>query len=492
MDKHEFGRGVGACGLPHRLFTLMFSSVAALFLSVAGAAAQTQLLSGATLIDGQGGAIENGEILIEGDRITCMGALGDCPVPDGVTRHELIDHFITPGLVDAHVHFMQTGWLDGRPDGLNAPDVYPYAETVAELRADPGRWHRAYLCSGITAVYDVGGADWTVTDPHATDTDRPDRVHVKTAGPLQTYASARNRFFVVGPEEGDLFLPFDTDAQAEAGVAHVQNIGGQAIKIWFLHPPAARKAELDSRLLYVGELARKAGLPLIVHATELEQAKTALKAGASMLVHSVEDVAVDQEFLDLLQRNDAVYAPTLVVGQGWTRALASVVFAKPVSVDDPNNCVDEAILDRINHPDRMADALGGRMSVTQAMAQLQHVGRTAGIMAQNLRTVRDAGGRIVVATDAGNPLTVHGPSIYWEMEAMQAAGMRPDEIIEAATLAGAKAMDIDDQTGTLAPGKLADLIVMANDPREDVTNFRSLTHVMRKGVLKRQAELQVR
>ncbi|WP_412545287.1 hypothetical protein [Maricaulis sp. MIT060901] len=165
------------------------------------------VLSGATVINGDYW-IERASIVVRDSRIQCVGEPEACEYPEDADIIDLDGRFITPGLVDAHVHFAQTGWLDGRPDGLLAPDVHPYAETVGELRRNPDRWHAAYLCSGITAVYDVGGQAWTVTGEHATDTDRPDRVHVRAAGPLITHASARNRFFLgEGAADQPLFLP---------------------------------------------------------------------------------------------------------------------------------------------------------------------------------------------------------------------------------------------------------------------------------------------
>ena len=113
-------------------------------------------------------------------------------------------------------------------------------------------------------------------------------------------------------------------------------------------------------------------------------------------------------------------------------------------------------------------------------------------MADNLRRVRAAGATIVVATDAGNPLTFHGASIFGELEAMQAAGLSAADIVVMATRNGAQAMGRLKDFGTLEAGKLADLLVLAEDPRADVRAFRSLTHVMRGGRLHRQAELAQR
>jgi imidazolonepropionase-like amidohydrolase len=110
-------------------------------------------------------------------------------------------------------------------------------------------------------------------------------------------------------------------------------------------------------------------------------------------------------------------------------------------------------------------------------------------MAENLRRVHAAGRTVAAATDAGNPLTLHGPSLYQELEAMQAAGLSPAEIVVTATRNGALAMGRLNDFGTLEAGKLADLVVLTEDPRADVRAFRTVTHVMRGGRLHTVADL---
>ena len=73
--------------------------------------------------------------------------------------------------------------------------------------------------------------------------------------------------------------------------------------------------------------------------------------------------------------------------------------------------------------------------------------------ALNLKKMYDAGALIAVGTDAGNPGTLHGISIYDEMEAMQKAGISPNDLIVMATRNGAIAMDRIDDFGTLESGK---------------------------------------
>jgi imidazolonepropionase-like amidohydrolase len=471
------------------MIRLLLCGIAATVLA-GGSAAQTIALTGSTIIDGTGRApISNGVVVVRGDRLDCVGTAAQCPVPAGATRLDVTGRFLTPGLVDAHVHFSQTGWVDGRPDGLSAPDIYPYAATARALRANPARWYRSYLCSGITAVFDVGGHPWTTALPRAAEADSL-APHVRAAGPLITHAgrSALNL-----DEEIYTFLPMGTSAEVQAGVAKLQAMGSSAVKVWYLGPPTARREELDARMLEVGAAARAAGLDLIVHATGLREAKVALRAGAVLLVHSVEDQPVDQEFLDLLARNRAIYAPTLVVGRNATRASVSIALGVRVPVDDPGGCVDSATVAKIANVEPLRPLLPERLrSVEASFRRLENAGARGAVMAENLRRVHAAGGVIVAATDAGNPLTLHGPSIFDEMEAMQAAGLPAGEVVVMSTRNGARAMGREKDFGTLEAGKQADLLVLAENPLAEVRAFRSRTHVMRGGRLYPQRALAVR
>ena len=110
--------------------------------------------------------------------------------------------------------------------------------------------------------------------------------------------------------------------------------------------------------MQIGDLARDAGLDLIVHATGLREAKTALRAGAKFLVHSVRDEFVDDEFLNLLRANQAVYAPTLVVGRFSSRAMASIVLNEPHAIDDPNGCVDPGTVNKVNGTQVLQESCG--------------------------------------------------------------------------------------------------------------------------------------
>ena len=461
-----------------------------MLLTSSPAIAQTTALVGATVVDGTGRpGIPNAVVLVTRDRLTCVGTTAQCPVPAGATRVDVTGRFVTPGLVDAHVHFSQTGWFDGRPDAIDAHAVYPYAETARALRANPERWFRSYLCSGVTAVYDVGGHPWTTALPTRAEHDSM-APHVRAAGPLLTHAP---RAALRVDDEIYTFLPMNTSADVRASVATLEAMGASAVKVWYLPPPPDRQKELDARLMEVGAAARAAGLDLIVHATELRGAKAALKAGAVMLVHSVEDEPADDEFLALLQTTRAIYAPTLLVGRDAVRAFASIILGTRYPIDDPGRCVDSNTVSKTAAvaPLRLAIPDFTRAS-ERVLRGLDDADVRGAMMADNLRRVYATGATIVVGTDAGNPLVFHGASIFGEMEAMQAAGLPAAAVVVMATRNGAQAMGRLKDFGTLEAGKLADLLVLAEDPTQDVRAFRSLTHVMRGGRLYEQAKLAQR
>jgi imidazolonepropionase-like amidohydrolase len=119
----------------------------------------------------------------------------------------------------------------------------------------------------------------------------------------------------------------------------------------------------------------------------------------------------------------------------------------------------------------------------------ERIARQEEVMAANLAAVHRAGIPVAMGTDAGNPLTLHGPSVHAELEAMAAAGMSPAEVLVAATRNGARAMGLADELGTVEAGKSADLLVLAADPTASARAFRELRWVVRAGVPRRVEEL---
>ena len=446
-----------------------------------GAAPPPIAFIGATLVDGTGGApVRNAVVVMRDGRVACAGPRATCPVPPDADSVTAAGKWIIPGLVDTHVHFSQTGWVDGRPDALDLREQYPYDQVEADLHARPERFFRSYLCSGVTSVFDVGGYPWTL-DLQARTAQSSTAPRVLSAGPLLSTID----FWLNLPDQRQFIYMADEATVRQAVRAH-KAWGAAAMKVWYIMPPQPPDtARVSALVAAAGDEARKVGLPLIVHATGLWEAKDALRAGARVLVHSVWSAPVDDEFLALARRAGTIYVPTLMVPDGY-RQVAARRFERE---RQPLACVDPGTRARALATDSVAPA---KRPTTAALEQ--RTARTAQGLAQgqaNLKRVHDAGIPIAMGTDAGNPLTLHGASVFMELEAMQAAGLTPADVLVAATRTGARALGLD-STGTVTAGATADLLVLDADPLADIKNVRRIALVVRRGEVYTRRELEYR
>src|SRR5881398_3007880 len=436
-------------------------------------------LVGGTLVDGTGAApLANAVVVMRGGRIACAGSRGACPVPADADTVSAAGKWIIPGLIDAHVHFSKTGWVDGRPDALDLRDRYPYETVEAELHARPERFFRSYLCSGVTSVFDVGGYPWTLELQERTSrsTTAP---RVRAAGSLLSTID----FWLNLPDQRQFIYMADGATVRQAVRLH-KTWGAAAIKVWYIMPPQPPDTVRISTLMRAaGDEARKVGLPLIVHATGLWEAKDALRAGARVLVHSVWTAPVDDEFLTLARRQGTIYVPTLMVPDGY-RQVAARHFA---GERQPLACVDPATRARALATDTVAPAQ--RPSSAALEERTARTGRSFAQAQANLKRVHDAGIPVALGTDAGNPLTLHGASVFMELEAMQASGLAPRDVLVAATANAARALGLD-STGTVTAGAVADLVVLDADPLAEIRNVRRIALVVRRGEVYTRHELE--
>jgi len=434
---------------------------------------------GATLVDGTGATpVKNAVVVMREGRIACAGPRATCQVPADADTVSAVGKWLIPGLIDTHVHFSQTGWVDGRPDALDLRDRYPYETVEADLHARPERFFRSYLCSGVTSVFDVGGYPWTL-ELQARTARSTTAPRVLAAGSLLSTID----FWLNLPDQRQFIYMADEATVRQAVRAH-KTWGAAAIKVWYIMPPQPPDTARISALVHAaGDEARKVGLPLILHATGLWEAKDALRAGARVLVHSVWSAPVDDEFLTIARRQGTIYVPTLTVPDGY-RQVAARRFARE---RQPLACVDPTTRAKALATDTVALAQRPSDSLLEA-----RTARTARSLAQaqaNLKRVHDAGIPVALGTDAGNPLTLHGASVFMELEAMQASGLTPSDVLVAATRTAAQALALD-STGTVTSGAVADLLVLDADPLADVRNIRQIALVVRRGEIYTRHELQ--
>jgi imidazolonepropionase-like amidohydrolase len=436
---------------------------------------------GGTVWDGTGRApIRDAVVLVRDGKIEAVGSRRAVRVPAGVDTIDARGRWVLPGLIDTHVHFSQTGWVDGRPDALDLRAKYPYEQVEQRLREHPEVFQRAWLTCGVTSVFDVGGYAWTVAMAHAAEAN-PDAPHVSAAGPLLSTWD----FWLNLPGEKQFMYIADSTSAVE-GVRYLKSIGADAVKVWFIVGPGSDLETMARNVMAAGAEAKRQGLPLIVHATGLREAKAALRAGARLLVHSVMDLPVDAEFLRLAKEARASYCPTLTVIDGYGKLpLAARTGAAPAA-DDPLGAVDSLTRARVaSTPDEARRVLGATPPLRDSTQA-----RTHRVMDANLLAVKRAGIPIATGTDAGNPLTLHGPSIFAEMEAMQHAGLTASEVLLATTRDAARAMSRGDELGTLEKGRSADLVIVPGDPTRDLSVLRRAQLVMRSGVARTTDELR--
>ena len=431
-----------------------------------GAAAQTAYV-GATLFDGTGAdPVENAVMIVMGDRILEVGGRGEVDVPDYLPVVDVTGKWIVPGLIDAHIHYFQSGGLYTRPDVIDLRDWRSYEAELARIEADLEETFRRYLASGVTSVVDVGGGYWNfgVREKANGQLYAP---RTAVAGPLVSTVS-RPQMDIGDPP----IIEVDSPETARELVRKQLEYEPDLIKIWFIVP---RDGNFTPNLPIIEatiDEAHAAGVRVAVHATQLEAARASVKAGADVLVHSVDDEAVDEEFIALVKESGAIYTSTLIVMEGYGDVLGGDVRMMDVEreLGDP-----DVVMTWSEVP------MGPDAEEIRARRRAR-LDRTMPVMQQNLKAMQDAGVIVAAGTDAGNIGTLHGPAIHREYELMAEAGLTPREILVNATRNAALVFAAEPEVGTIAKGKFADFLVLDADPLDDVANLQRIHRVVKGGV----------
>jgi len=425
------------------------------------------LIIGGTLIDGSGAPPRHNDgVLIQNGRLRVIGPRALDRAPDNARRIDATGKWILPGLIDGHIHIFQTGGLDARPDVVPNPQGRAYADVVGEIRRAPQVYLRAYVCSGITSVVDPGGAMWefNLRDAREDDALAP---RLAYSGPL--LATYDPPALEVGNDD-PIWLMKDAE-QVRAMVANLVSHKPDMIKIWFVHRAGDDLASQAALVRVAVEAAHKAGLRAAVHATTLQTAALAVDAGADILVHSVGDRDVDDEFVRKVVARRVIYVPTLIVGRSYREVrMREVVFE-----DFERECAPPATIASFDVLKTLPDAMLPRPS--------QPLPDQTPVQQRNLKRLIDAGAIVAAGTDAGNTRTLHGPSLHREFVLMAEAGLTPMQIIVSATANGAKLMGREKELGQLRERMLADVLILDADPLADIRNTRKISRVIRGGAL---------
>jgi len=459
----------------------LLAALVVLPLAATAAPAPITVINGATIIhpsrSGDAVVEPGATIVISGDRIQLAGAGIALELPQGARIIDARGKWVIPGLIDSHVHFFQSGNLYTRPDAADFDAVVPYADEVARNKARLDATFKVWLASGVTGVADVGGPFWNF-DVRDRALAAPAAPRMAVAGPLISMID-RPQLDLGDPP----IVKITSPVAAREFVARQLPRNPDFIKVWFIHQPGDDLAAQEAIVKAAGDAAHAAGKRLAVHATELVVAKSALRAGADLLVHAVFDAPVDEEFITLAKHNRALYCPTLYVMDGYGEALGNIW--KPTAIEsaraDPQIL---AAMDDLNEipPDKLPPPVAALMKKPQRTGAPE-------IAMKDLRRIWDAGIDVVMGTDAGNIGTLHGPSIHREMRMMVDAGLTPLEVLRSATVNGARTLGLAGQAGEVQAGMLADLLILDADPLADIGNLAKVHRTIKGGVVYDPEEL---
>lgn len=390
---------------------------------------------GARLIDGTDSApLENSVIVVADGVIQAIGQQGAVDIPAGAHVTDLGGTTVIPGLINTHGH---VGDVVGLESGH-----YSRENVLDQLGL--------YARYGATTVVSLGGdgpEGIAVRDEQ--DSADLDRARLFVAGPVLTPQT---------PEEAARQVEEITDLGVDWAKFRIDSNLGRTEKM-----PAAAYSEIVER-------AHAADIPVAAHVVELEDAKSALRAGVDFIAHSVRDQPVDEELIGLLRGGQICLTPTL------TRELSTFVYgSRPDFFDDPffTREADPEVMAQLEDPERQRRTRESE-SARYWEAQLP-------LAQENLKALSDAGVTVSMGTDTGPAGRFQGYFEHLELEMMAEAGLTPMQVLIAATSDAARCVGLEDELGTLEPGKRADFVVLGANPLDDIRNTRTIRSVWING-----------
>ncbi len=368
------------------------------------------------------------------------------------------------------MHFQEAGGLYTRPDMYDLTDHFSFERERKEIVENVRSTLARHLCAGVTTAIEVGGPSWSfeIRDLARSTESAP---NVFVAGPFIGFGELQELWTEQDPSIATVSSP----EEATSAVLGILEKQPDLIKIGYV------SGSLDSFgavARAAAEAAHQAGLRLYAHAMSLEPAKQAILAGADTLVHSVYFDDVDDDFLRLARESDIIYAASAKLFDGYYEVPTNQRELLPIEAKcgDPRSINSWGELPSIKNPPPIPQFLLGAPEIrAQAL--------------ENLARVHQAGIRIATGSDAGNIGTLHGASLHREFQVMAEAGMKPMDIIVAATRNGAHTLAEDPDFGTIEPGKRADLLILGANPLDDIANAQAIDNVIRGGVIFTQEDL---
>ena len=463
---------------PHRvpLFSLCLAIVVAMATQSQPAAAQKDdvlVIEGGTLIDGNGGPpVEDAVIIIRGNRIDQVATRDQVRYPRNARILDASGKFIVPGLMDAHVHY--AGWM-------------------AELN----------LHYGVTSIFSIGsGGQWALAQRDAINAGKiPGPRNFVAVGSLSgaRISALSARSGAAGGLSGRQVAGSADDARAIA--KRFIDAGANMVKVHRGPPIEAYRAAIDE--------AHKAGLPVVAQPLgPTVYAREAILAGADILEHSagisvsVADDPSKWEGFGSIEKHSLSPMPFVDMDDKKAADLIDLLVKENVYLEP-----DFIAMGRGFHEQRAKFELQDyqllsrhelsyvperrRLRILNTYRHFDDVepserDRRALAYKNMLRFHRDfvkAGGKVMTGTDTGG-WAVPGLGVHHEMEILAGeVGLSPMQVILAATHNVAEGFRVLDQLGTIEGGKLADIVIVNDDPLTDISNLQAIEWVIKDGTV---------
>ena len=431
------------------------AAIVALALTACGPTKKDRLaLVGGTVISGAGdAALPDAVVIIRDGHIDAVGSRGDLPIPESAEVIDLAGRWILPGFIDGHAHTERWALARYIAAGVTAVrDLHGDRDSILALKEEAGLGGivspRIFSSSsmidgpgtaelGATEVHDVSDARRAVDDRAVAGADLVKVGPRITAELLKGVVDEATTFtFKVAAQPGLM----DAVAAAKAGVTSIELLSGI--------PQAAIKNPAPIFDAY------QAGTIKGWTASE--------RAWAELDSASLHRVAVS------LAESHVVLVPALVMHETWSRLDDPAILSHPDLETIPT-----VELENWNVPGLIAGAGWG----TDIFSDFRKSRANEDLF---VREFRSAGGKLVTGTSASRPMLIPGRSLHTELELLVGAGLTPLDAIKAATYNAAQLLGAD-SLGMVAPGKVADLIILTSNPLDNIRNTRAIERVMVRG-----------
>ena len=365
--------------------------------------------------------IEGGDLLVKDNRIVAVGKRGSFAIPAGAKVMDMKGMSITPGFIDSHAH-----WTEIRRGVLDASNWSFFSN----------------LAYGVTAG----------RDPQTSTNDMFAYQDLVESGEM-----IGPRAYSTGP---GVFSNTDFRTQQDAMDVisrYAENYRTHLIKSYMVGNREQRHFVLEACEKYQIMPTTEGGLDLKLNLTHAID-------GYSGNEHSLPIVPLYKDVVEVYAKSGIAYTPTLLVAYGGPWAENYFYETTEVTNDEKlKHFVPENILE--NRTQRRPWFRYEEYSFPKIAASAAKIMREGGIVA------------------IGSHGQLQGLGYHWEMWALQSGGLTPLETLRAATLNGAKAIGLEQDLGSIEPGKMADLVFMTSSPLVYIRNTNTIKYVMKNGEL---------